>query len=101
MVPTMSASVKLSDETIESACQQAQIFQRTVGGQIDYWAKIGRLAEMYPGLTFDYLQKLMRENRLQQLTSASTPKKQFNVIKLKTVGYRFNREEANARLGLS
>lgn len=96
----MSASVKLSDETIESARQQAQIFQRTVGGQIDYWAKIGRLAEMYPGLTFDYLQKLMRENRLQQLTSASTPKKQFNAIKLKTVGYRFNREEANARLGL-
>lgn len=97
MVPTMSASVKLSDETIESARQQAQIFQRTLGGQVDYWAKIGRLAEMYPGLTFDYLQKLMRENRLQQLTSASTPKKQFNAIKLNTAGYRFNREEANAR----
>jgi hypothetical protein len=34
---------------------------------VDYWAKIGRLAELHPGLTFDYLQKLMRENRLQQL----------------------------------
>lgn len=97
MVSTMSASVKLSDETIESARQQAQIFQRTLGGQVDYWAKIGRLAEMYPGLTFDYLQKLMRENRLQQLTSAAAPKKQFNAIKLNTAGYRFNREDANAR----
>lgn len=93
----MSASVKLSDETIESARQQAQIFQRTLGGQVDYWAKIGRLAEMYPGLTFDYLQKLMRENRLQQLNTAQTTTKQFTAAKVQTAGYRFDREDANAR----
>ena len=93
----MAISVKLSDETVECARQQAQVFQRTVGGQVDYWAKIGRLAEHYPGLTFDYLQKLMRENRLQQLAAMSPVKKQFNAIKLKTRGYRFDREEANAR----
>lgn len=93
----MTVSVKLSDETVEAARQQAQVFQRTLGGQIDYWAKIGRLAELHPGLTFDYLQKLMRENRLQHLTTTQTAKKQFNAIKLKTRGYRFDREEANAR----
>jgi hypothetical protein len=97
MVTKMSASVKLSDETIESARQQAQIFQRTLGGQVDYWAKIGRLAEMYPGLTFDYLQKLMRENRLQQLSEPLPATKHFNAVKLKTVGYKFNREDANVR----
>lgn len=93
----MSATVKLSDETIESARQQAQIFQRTLGGQVDYWAKIGRLAEMYPGLTFDYLQKLMRENRLQQLSEPLPATKKFNAVKLKTLDYKFNREDANAR----
>lgn len=93
----MTVSVKLSDETVESARQQAQIFQRTLGGQVDYWAKIGMLAELYPGLTFDYLQQLMRENRLQQLSNALAPSKQFNAVKLKTSGYHFNREDANAR----
>lgn len=93
----MTVSVKLSDETVESARQQAQIFQRTLGGQVDYWAKIGRLAELHPGLTFEYLQKLMRENRLQQLESARSVHKQFNAVRLKTRGYRFDREEANAR----
>lgn len=93
----MAVSVKLSDETVETARQQAQIFQRTLGGQVDYWVKIGRLAELYPGLNFDYLQKLMLENRLQQLDASQTSKKQFNAVKLKTRGYKFNREEANAR----
>lgn len=93
----MAVSVKLSDETVESARQQAQIFQRTLGGQVDYWAKIGRLAEHFPGLTFEYLQKLMRENRLQELESNQTVRKQFNAVRLKTCGYRFDREDANAR----
>lgn len=93
----MAISVKLSDETVETAREQAQVFQRTLGGQVDYWAKIGRLAELYPGLTFDYLQKLMRENRLRQLETQQATKKQFNAIKLKTKGYRFDREAANAR----
>ncbi|SKA68757.1 ParD-like antitoxin of type II toxin-antitoxin system [Thiothrix eikelboomii] len=93
----LATSVKLSNETVESARQQAQIFQRTLGGQVDYWAKIGRLAELYPSLTFDCLQKLMRENRLQPLTASQPIKKQFNAISLKTYGYRFDREDANAR----
>ena len=93
----MAVSVKLSDETVETAREQAQVFQRTLGGQVDYWAKIGRLAELYPGLTFDYLQKLMRENRLRQLETQHATKKRFNAVKLKTSGYRFDREAANAR----
>lgn len=93
----MAISVKLSDETVETAREQAQVFQRTLGGQVDYWAKIGRLAELYPGLNFDYLQKLMRENRLRQLETQQATKKQFNAVKLKTSGYKFDREAANAR----
>lgn len=93
----MSSTVKISDETLASARQQASIFHRTVGGQIDYWATIGRLAERYPGLTFEYLQKLMRENRLTLLEQQPEKPKQFNAIRLKTQGYRFDREDANAR----
>lgn len=93
----MAVSVKLSDETVDCAREQAQVFQRTLGGQVDYWAKIGRLAELYPGLNFDYLQKLMRENRLRLLDTQQPMKKQFNAVKLKTSGYKFDREAANAR----
>lgn len=95
----MAVSVKLSTETVESARQQAQIFKRTLGGQVDYWAHIGQLAERHPNLTFEYLQKLMRENRLGELEleKNTSDQKQFNAIRLKTRGYRFDREEANAR----
>jgi len=31
----MAVSVKLSDEIVASARQQAQVFQRTLGGQVD------------------------------------------------------------------
>lgn len=93
----MATSVKLSTETVEAARQQAQIFQRTLGGQIDYWAKVGKLAELHPHLTFEHLQKLMRENRLAELEQPQTAQKQFNAVRLKTLGNRFDREEANAR----
>jgi hypothetical protein len=93
----MPVSVKLSTETVEFARQQAQQFHRTLGGQVDYWAKLGRLAELYPGLTFEYVQKLMRENRLTQLEGSLPEKKQFNAVSLKTQGFRFDREQANAR----
>lgn len=95
----MAVNVKLSDETVEMARQQAPIFQRTLGSQVDYWAKIGRLAERYPGFTFEYLQKLMRENRLAELDNTNPPTalKSFSALRLKTRGYQFNRKDANER----
>lgn len=92
----MATSVKLADNTVESARQQAKAFHRTLGGQVDYWAMIGRIAEQHPHLNFAALQTLLRENRLQEAGNSSTPKR-FDAIKLDTRDFTFDRDEANAR----
>lgn len=96
----MSISVKLSAKTVDSARKQAKVFHRTLGGQIDYWAQIGAIAEHHPYLTFAHLQQLMRNDQLDTLLSDDAKQqktKQFNAVKINTSNYRFDREEANAR----
>ena len=39
----------------------------------------------------------MPENRLEEQENNISDQKQFDAIRLKTQGYRFDREEANAR----
>lgn len=93
----MSINVKLSEETVEVAKTQAKAFNRTIGGQVDFWVKIGRLAESYPELSFHYLLDLMRRNKLEEFSSITKKKKSFSAISLDTRHYQFDRDEANAR----
>lgn len=92
----MSVNVKVSEEVANLAREQSKIFHRTIGGQIDYWVSIGRMAERYPGLSFDHLQKLMRTNQLDKLARDEN-KGLFQAVSLDTQNYRFDREDANAR----
>jgi len=48
---TMSvlASIKLSKELVDDARHDAAAFQRSVGGQVEHWARIGRAVESAPG----------------------------------------------------
>jgi len=91
----MSVNVKISEEAAKFAREQSKIYHRTIGGQVDYWVSIGRLAESHPGLTFDHLQKLMRINQLGKLPKNN--KSLFQAISLDTKDYQFNREDANVR----
>lgn len=93
----MSINVKLSENTVTAAKQQAKNLNRTIGGQVDYWVKIGRLGEQYPDLNFNYLMDLMRRNKLEELESTKKKGEIFNIISLDTINYRFDRDEANAR----
>ena len=93
----MSVNVKISEEAMQAAREQAKLYHRTIGGQVDYWVSIGRLAENHPGLTFDHLQKLMRMGKLSQLSSQAEIKKHFQAVSLDTQGFQFDRDDANAR----
>jgi hypothetical protein len=93
----MSVNVKLSEETVEVAKKQAKAFNRTIGGQVDFWVKVGRLGESYPELSFHSLLDLMRRNKLEELSSVIKKNKNFITISLDTRNYRFDRDEANAR----
>ncbi len=42
-------SVRLSDVIINQARRDADTFNRTVGGQIEYWVRLGQAVEAVPG----------------------------------------------------
>lgn len=55
----MAVSVKLSDEMVAQAKIMSRALHRSVAGQIEYWATIGKIAEENPDLTYDFIQKLL------------------------------------------
>ena len=55
----MSSAVKISDDLLVSARIYAKTFHRSAAGQIEYWAKIGRLAEENPDLPFHFIQGVL------------------------------------------
>lgn len=47
------ASVKLPTDLVDAARAEAQLFQRSISGQVEHWAKLGRAVEATPGMTLD------------------------------------------------
>jgi len=45
------ASVKLSSEFIDEARREADLLHRSLGAQVEYWAKLGRAIEQSPGFS--------------------------------------------------
>ena len=55
----MPMAVKLSDSIVSEAQIRSKAFHRSVAGQIEYWAKIGKIAEENPDLTFECIKDLL------------------------------------------
>ena len=55
----MAVSVKLSDEMVAQAKTMSRALNRSVAGQIEYWAKIGKIAEANPDLTYGFIKELL------------------------------------------
>ena len=55
----MSYAVKLSDHMVFDARIMAKVFNRSLAGQIEYWAKIGKIAEENPDLSYDFIKDLL------------------------------------------
>lgn len=55
----MSSAVKLSDDIIFNAKVVSKALNRSVAGQIEYWAKIGKIAEENPDLTYDIIKNIL------------------------------------------
>lgn len=67
----MSHTVKLSDDLVEQARIYSAAQNRSVPGQIEYWAKLGRTAEENPDLPIEFIKSLfvaMEEAKNGQLT---------------------------------
>jgi hypothetical protein len=55
----MASAVKLSNEMIADAQIASKVFNRSVAGQIEYWAKIGKIAEENPDLTCEMIKNIL------------------------------------------
>ncbi len=59
----MSQSVKLSDELCEEAKRHAALFSRSVPKQIEYWSRIGKLAEENPDLPYGFIRDMLHSKQ--------------------------------------
>jgi hypothetical protein len=55
----MPSAVRISDELIKKARSRSRALKRSVAGQIEFWAKIGEIAEDNPDLPYSFIQDIL------------------------------------------
>jgi hypothetical protein len=55
----MSINVKLSEQLVNEAKSHAQVQHRSVPKQIEYWSRIGKIAEENPDLPFFLIRDIL------------------------------------------
>lgn len=53
------ATIKLSDELISEARRYADTFSRSIPKQIEYWSRIGKIAEENPDLSYNFIKDIL------------------------------------------
>ena len=55
----MSSAVRISEDLVKDAKIFSKVESRSITGQIEYWAKIGKIAEDNPDLTFKLIKEIL------------------------------------------
>ena len=55
----MSTTIKLSDDLINEAKRHAAVYSRSTPKQIEYWSRIGKIAEENPDLPYSFIQDIL------------------------------------------
>ena len=55
----MSTAVRISEDLVKKARSRSRALKRSVAGQIEYWAKIGEIAEDNPDIPFSFIQDIL------------------------------------------
>lgn len=69
---SMSSAVKLSSSIINDAKIISKALHRSVAGQIEHWAKIGKIAEENPEMNYEFIKDLLiaqQEAKSKNLTT--------------------------------
>ena len=53
------ATIKLSDKLLSEARRYADTFSRSVPKQIEYWSRIGKIAEENPDLPYNFIKDIL------------------------------------------
>jgi len=65
-------SVTISEPLAQAAISQAKICHRSLDSQIDHWAKIGKIAEENPDLSFEFINAAL-QGQNEVLTGQTEP----------------------------
>ena len=63
----MGSAIRISDLLVKEAKIRSRIENRSLTGQIEYWVKIGKIAEENPDLPYNLLREIL--TGLEQLNS--------------------------------
>ena len=55
----MATSVKLSDELVSEARRYGMVYSRSTPKQIEYWSRIGKIAEENPDLSYAFIREIL------------------------------------------
>ncbi|OQY02243.1 MAG: hypothetical protein B6I26_01460 [Desulfobacteraceae bacterium 4572_130] len=55
----MPSAVKISDNLVDRAKVKSKVFNRSIAGQIEYWAKIGEIVEDNPDIPLPLIQNIL------------------------------------------
>ncbi len=55
----MATAVRISEELVNEAKKYSRIDHRSITGQIEHWAKIGKCAEENPDLTYSLIKEIL------------------------------------------
>ncbi len=55
----MTRAVRVSDELVQEAKIYSEIDKRSITGQIEHWARIGKCAEENPDLTYGLIREIL------------------------------------------
>jgi len=55
----MSAVIKLSDKLVTEARRYANLYNRSLPKQIEYWSQIGKIVEDNPDLTYNFIKDIL------------------------------------------
>jgi len=56
---SMATTIKLSDELIAEARRYGNVYSRSAPKQIEYWSRIGKIAEENPDLSYTFIKELL------------------------------------------
>ncbi len=55
----MATAVRVSEELVQEARKYSRVDHRSITGQIEHWARIGKCAEENPDLTYDLIKEIL------------------------------------------
>ena len=71
----MPTAVRLSEKLLGEARKHSKMNHRSLAGQIEHWAQIGKCAEENPDLTYELIKEIL--TGIEELNQGETTEYQF------------------------